>query len=129
MKTLKSKQKMAGELREMADDAAALQEDAESPLSNKAGGELGSQMVVQIKGVGFRYPTAATAAAAAPAPAPVAPAARVRGRGRQQRRRGGRRARACARGRRGRCDAALPWRRVALCRVQPPRAPQGHQRQ
>ena len=89
MKTLKSKEKQADKLEEearaLASDAAALQEDAESPLSLKAGGELGSQMVVQIKGVGFRYPTAApppptseadssagAAAAASPAPAPVA---------------------------------------------------------
>ena len=88
MKTLKSKEKQADKLEEearaMADDAAALQEDAETPLSLKAGGELGNQMCVQIKGVGFRYPTtapppptsegdsSAEAAAAVPAPTPVA---------------------------------------------------------
>ena len=60
MKMLKSKEKQADKLEEeaaaMAEEAASLTEDAETPLSLKAGGELGAGiMAVQIKGVGFRY--------------------------------------------------------------------------
>ena len=43
----------------MAEDALCLQEDAETPLSLKAGGELGAgSTAVQIKDVGFRYDAA-----------------------------------------------------------------------
>ena len=58
MKIYKMKQKQAEkleeELKNLEIEAAALQEDAEIPLSLKAGGEL-SGFVVQIKNVGFRY--------------------------------------------------------------------------
>ena len=60
MKMRKSKEKQAEKLEleaeEMAADALCLQEDAETPLSLKAGGELGAgSTAVQIKDVGFRY--------------------------------------------------------------------------
>ena len=62
MKIVKMKQKQADkleeEMRALLEDAASLQEDAELPLSLKAGGEL-SGFAVNIRGVGFRYSDAA----------------------------------------------------------------------
>jgi len=52
----KQAEKLEEELKNLEIEAAALQEDAEIPLSLKAGGEL-SGFVVQIKNVGFRYTT------------------------------------------------------------------------
>ena len=50
--------KLDEELRELNEGAAALTEDAEQPMSLKAGGETAG-FAVQIKGVGFGYPPAA----------------------------------------------------------------------
>ena len=60
MKIFKSKEKQADKLQEEADEmiknAASLAEDAELPLELKAGGEM-SGFAVQVKNVGFKYPT------------------------------------------------------------------------
>uniref|UniRef100_A0A7S3TIU4 ABC transporter domain-containing protein n=1 Tax=Emiliania huxleyi TaxID=2903 RepID=A0A7S3TIU4_EMIHU len=62
MKIFKSKEKMADKLeeeaRELDEQAASLTEDAELPLSLKAGGEV-SGFLVQVKGVSFGYPGSA----------------------------------------------------------------------
>eukprot|EP00315_Gephyrocapsa_oceanica_P024718 CAMPEP_0185468454 /NCGR_PEP_ID=MMETSP1365-20130426/97738_1 /TAXON_ID=38817 /ORGANISM="Gephyrocapsa oceanica, Strain RCC1303" /LENGTH=897 /DNA_ID=CAMNT_0028075193 /DNA_START=42 /DNA_END=2736 /DNA_ORIENTATION=- len=62
MKIFKSKEKMADKLeeeaRELDEQAASLAEDAELPLSLKAGGEV-SGFLVQVKGVSFGYPGSA----------------------------------------------------------------------